>query len=100
LHSAYPSLPCFFFHAFAAVGDFFSALDTQLRVHHMRLADFVAAFDLSPEASSRGLDSDEFARLVAQVLPGATACQVGGWVGVGRTETVCCNEILAWSDVM
>jgi hypothetical protein len=57
---------------------FFKALDTQLRVHHMRLADFVAAFELSDQAASSGLDEYEFRELVMRVMPEATEGQVGG----------------------
>jgi hypothetical protein len=59
----------------------------------MRLADFVAAFELSDHAASNGLDEYEFRDLVVRVMPEATEAQVGwgersrghapGWLGKG-----------------
>ena len=60
-----------------AASAFFKALDTELQVAQMRLADFVAAFDLSNDTASRGLDEYEFADLVRRIMPDASEAQVG-----------------------
>lgn len=60
-----------------AVHSFFKALDQTLKIHQMRLADFVAAFEVAPDVASRGLDQDEFAAMVERIMPQATPSQVG-----------------------